>query len=259
MVKSVEQHRKDIVEIGRRIYRLGFVAAYDGNLSVRLEDGDILCTPTAMSKGYMREEDLVVVDPDGALLQGRRKVSSEIAMHLLIYRLRSDVHAVVHAHPPCATGYAAAGLPLNKALVAEVVMTFGCIPLAPYGTTGTPELTEAIKPYVPNYDGILLANHGVVTYGQDIYQAHAKMETVEHFARISLTTRILGKEVLLSSDEIGKLLVAREKYGIKSPLRISENCPRVGEGEESTITLTKSQLVDIIQSALEQLASKSNH
>src|SRR4030095_1220658 len=149
MVKSVEQHRTDIVESGRRSYRLGFVAAYDGNLSVRLEDGDILCTPTAMSKGYMREEDLVVVDPDGALLQGRRKVSSEIAMHLLIYRLRSDVHAVVHAHPPCATGYAAAGLPLNKALVAEAVMTFGCVPLAPYGTTGTPELTEAIRPFVP--------------------------------------------------------------------------------------------------------------
>ncbi len=258
MPKTTDQHRKEIVEIGRRIYRLGYVAAYDGNISVRLEDGNILCTPTAMSKGYMAEEDLSIVDPEGHPLQGVRKVSSEIAMHLLIYKLRPDVHAVVHAHPPCATGYAAAGMPLNKALVAEVVMTFGCVPLAPYGTTGTPELTEAIKPYVPTYDGILLANHGVVTYGQDVFQAHAKMETVEHFARISLTTRILGKEVLLTSDDVSKLLVAREKYGIKSPVKISDTCPRVEDGEEPRITLTKSQLVDIIQTALEQLKTKSN-
>jgi L-fuculose-phosphate aldolase len=254
MSKPIEQHRKDIVEIGRRIYRLGYVAAFDGNISTRLEDGSILCTPTAISKGYMAEDDLIVVDAEGRKVDGERKVSSEIAMHLLIYRLRPDVHAVVHAHPPCATGYAAAGIPLNKALVAEVVMTFGCIPLAPYGTTGTPELTDAIKPYVFDYDGILLANHGVVTYGQDVYLAHAKMETVEHFARISLTTRILGKEVLLSSEDVGKLVVAREKYGIKGPLKISDTCPRAGaEEEQLTITLTKNQLVDMIQTALEQL------
>jgi L-fuculose-phosphate aldolase len=135
-MKSIEQHRGDIVEIGRRVYRLGYVAAYDGNISIRLEDGNILCTPTAISKGYMTEGDLVIVDADGKMVSGSRKVSSEIAMHLLIYKLRPDVHAVVHAHPPCATGYAAAGMPLNKALVAEVVMTFGCVPLAPYGTTG---------------------------------------------------------------------------------------------------------------------------
>jgi L-fuculose-phosphate aldolase len=254
MSKPIEQHRRDIVEIGRRIYRLGYVAAFDGNISTRLEDGNILCTPTAISKGYMAEDDLIIVDAEGRKVDGKRNVSSEIAMHLLIYRLRPDVHAVVHAHPPCATGYAAAGIPLNKALVAEVVMTFGCIPLAPYGTTGTPELTEAIKPYVSDYDGILLANHGVVTYGQDVYLAHAKMETVEHFARISLTTRILGKEVLLSSEDVGKLVVAREKYGIKGPLKISDTCPRAGADEEQlTITLTKTQLVDMIQTALEQL------
>jgi L-fuculose-phosphate aldolase len=258
MNKPIEQHRKDIVEIGRRIYRLGYVAAFDGNISVRLEDGNILCTPTAISKGYMMEEDLVIVDIEGRKVDGQRQVSSELAMHLLIYKLRPDIHAVVHAHPPCATGYAAAGIPLNKALVAEVVMTFGCIPLAPYGTTGTPELTEAIKPYVSNYDGILLANHGVVTYGQDIYLAHAKMETVEHFARISLTTRILGKEVLLSTEDVNKLLVAREKYGITTPIKISETCPRVGvDPEETMITLTKSQLVDMIQTALEQLKDEA--
>jgi len=257
MNKTLEPHRKDIVEIGRRVYRLGFVAAYDGNISVRLPDGNVLATPTAISKGYMSEEDLVVVDAEGNKLEGERKASSEIAMHLLIYKLRPDIHAVVHAHPPCATGYAAAGVPLTKALISEVVLSLGCIPLAKYGTPGTPELTQAIRPYIPHYDALLLANHGVVTYGADIYQAHGKMETVEHFARISLTTHILGKETLLSSEDVDKLLVARERYGIKKPLKITEACPRVSDADlEPTITLTKSQLVDIIQSALAELQIK---
>ncbi len=257
MGKTLEEHRKDIVEIGRRVYRLGFVAAYDGNISVRLEDGNILATPTAISKGYMAEGDLVVVDPEGNKIGGDRKVSSEIAMHLLIYKIRPDVHAVVHAHPPCATGYAAAGVPLNKALVSEVVLTFGCIPLAQYGTPGTPELTDALRPYIPHHEALLMANHGVVTYGADIYQAHGKMEVVEHFARISLTTRIIGKETLLNSEDVDKLLVARERYGIKTPLKVTESCPRVSDpGVDPTITLTKNQLVDIIQAALSELHNK---
>jgi len=257
MSKTLEQHRKDIVEIGRRVYRAGFVAAYDGNISVRLEDGTVLATPTAISKGYMSEEDLVIVNMEGARVHGERRVSSEIAMHLLIYKLRPDVRAVVHAHPPCATGYAAAGVPLNKALVSEVVLTFGCIPLAKYGTPGTPELTEALQPYIPYHDALLMANHGVVAYGSDVFQAHGKMEVVEHFARISLTTHLLGKETLLSSEDVDKLLVAREKYGIKTPVKITESCPMIlDDGLEQTITLTKSQLVDMIQAALAELQNK---
>ncbi len=254
MTESLEQHRKDIVEIGRRIYRLGYVAAFDGNISVRLENGNVLATPTAMSKGFMAEEDLVIVDPEGRAVEGKRKVSSEIAMHLLIYQLRSDVQAVVHAHPPCATGYAAAGVPLTKAILAEVVLVLGCIPLTRYGTTGTSELTDAIRDYVPRHDALLLANHGVVTYGSDLFLAHAKMETVEHFARISLATKVLGRETLLSGEDVDKLLVAREKYGIKGPSPVGEGCPTLGEEEsEPRITLTRSQLVDIIQSALVSL------
>ena len=254
MNKTLEQHRKDIVEIGRRIYQLGYVAAFDGNISVRLENGNVLATPTAMSKGFMAEEDLAIVDAEGRAVEGKRKVSSEIAMHLLVYRLRSDVQAVVHAHPPCATGYAAAGVPLTKAILAEVVLVLGCIPLTRYGTTGTSELTDAIRDYVPRHDALLLANHGVVTYGSDLFLAHAKMETVEHFARISLATRVLGHETLLSGEDVDKLLVAREKYGIKGPSPVGEGCPTLG-GEESEprITLTRSQLVDIIESALVSL------
>src|SRR5438034_10793323 len=165
-----------------------------------------------MSNGMMRPEDLVVTDMYGKKLEGRRNVSSEIAMHLLVYQRRPDVNGVVHAHPPTATGYAAAGLPLNKAIVSEVVLSLGCIPLARYGTPGTPELTEALMPLVGAFDAILMANHGVVTYGPDLLRAYFRMETVEHFAKISLVTELLGRQVLLSETDVDKLLAARQRY-----------------------------------------------
>ena len=194
----------------------GMVAATDGNLSVRLGPERILVTPTCMSKGAMRASDLVVVDMEGRPVSGRRKVSSEIAMHLLIYRLRPDVKGIVHAHPPTATGFAAAGMALNQPLVCEVVMGLGSIPLAKYGTPGTPELTEALEPLVPQYDALLMSNHGVVTYGGDLDQAYMKMETVEHFARIALVTHLLGRQQPLGEAELEKLIVARAKYGAQS-------------------------------------------
>ena len=212
MIKTEDELRKEIVEIGRWIHRQGMVSGYDGNISARLDSHRILSTPTNISKGMMHSDDLVVVDYEGKKITGRRNVTSELAMHLLIYRRRLDVNAVVHAHPPTATGYAAAGLPLNKALISEVVLSFGCIPLARYGTPGTPELTEALAPLVPSYDAILMANHGVVTYGPDLLRAFFKMETVEHFARISLVTEILGRQVLLSESDVDKLLTARQRY-----------------------------------------------
>lgn len=257
MTKTVNQHRKDIVEIGKRIYQLGHVAAFDGNISVRLEDGNILSTPTAMSKGFMTEDDLVIVDFQGNAIEGKRKVSSEIGMHLLIYQLRPDVHGIVHAHPPCATGYAAAGVPLQKAILAEVVLVLGCVPLTQYGTTGTSELADAIREFIPHHDALLLANHGVVAYGSDLFLAHAKMETVEHFARISLTTKILGSEKLLSNDDVDKLIIARERYGVKGSFSVGEECPTTLDTEsESRITLTKRELVDMIQLAVTELRSK---
>jgi len=149
---------------------------------------------------------------EGRLLAGRRKVSSEIGMHLLIYRLRPDVKGVVHAHPPTATGFAAAGLALNQPLVCEVVIGLGSIPLANYGTPGTSELAEALEPLVPQYDALLMSNHGVVTYGTDLSQAFMKMETVEHFARIALVTHQLGRQKPLGAAELEKLVGVREKY-----------------------------------------------
>jgi L-fuculose-phosphate aldolase len=211
-MNSERHHRQEIVRIGRMIHERGYVAATDGNLSVRLRDGHILVTPTGMSKGLMKVSDLVVVDAAGTKLRGKRGVSSEIAMHLLIYRLRQDVHAVVHAHPPTATGYAAAGQALNPALLSEVVIALEDIPLAAYGTPGTSELCDTLAPLVPRYQAILMSNHGVVTYGTDLLTAYMHMETVEHFAKVALVAHMLGRQHLLSEEDMRKLATAREKY-----------------------------------------------
>jgi L-fuculose-phosphate aldolase len=209
---SERQYRHQILRFGEFLHSCGFVAGMDGNLSIRVDEDRVLATPTAMSKAMMRSSDLVVVDLDGRKLAGRRNVSSEIAMHLLIYKLRPDIRGVVHAHPPTATGFAASGMALNRPLVCELVVGLGCVPLARYGTPGTPELSEALEPLIPQYDAILMANHGVVAYGEDLHQAYMKMETVEHFARISLVAHLLGHEQPLNDHEVAKLVEARSKY-----------------------------------------------
>lgn len=209
---SERKYREEIVHYGRMLHQRGFVAAMDGNLSVWLGKDRILVTPTCVSKGAMRPGDMVIVDMDGKRVSGRRNVTSEIGMHLLVYRLREDVKAIVHAHPPTATGFAAAGMALTEPLVCEVVMGLGCIPLARYGTPGTSELAQTLEPYVPNYDAILMSNHGVVAYGDTLEHAYMKMETVEHFAEIALVTHLLGRQQPLQEVEIEKLLLARTKY-----------------------------------------------
>lgn len=206
------KHREEIVRYGRMLHERGFVAAMDGNLSVRLDAKRILVTPTCLSKGAMRASDLVIVGMDGKRIAGRRNVTSEIAMHLLIYRMRPDVGAIVHAHPPTATGFAAAGVALTEPLVCEVVVGLGSIPLARYGTPGTDELAKTLEPFVPRHDAILMLNHGVVAYGDTLEHAHMNMEIVEHFAQIALVTHLLGKQRPLSGVDVEKLMVARMKY-----------------------------------------------
>jgi L-fuculose-phosphate aldolase len=211
-MSSERQARQQIVRFGKMLHDRGYVAATDGNLSVRLNNGHILATPTAMSKGALRPSDMVIVDLEGHRVAGRHHVSSEIAMHLMIYKLRPDIHGVVHAHPPTATGFAAAGLALDQPLVCEVVIGLGSIPLAKYGTPGTPELCETLKPLIAQYDAILMSNHGVVTYADTLERAHMKMETVEHFAQIALVTHLLGRQQPLKDEALEKLLVARSRY-----------------------------------------------
>jgi L-fuculose-phosphate aldolase len=222
MTTNDRQHRKQIVQFGHLLHESGFVAATDGNLSVRLDSTRLLVTPTCISKGRMSAADLVIVNMEGKRLAGKRRVSSEIGMHLLIYRLRPDVHGIVHAHPPTATGFAASGFDLTRPLVCEVVVGLGSIPLARYGTPGTPELTDALAPLVPHHDAILMANHGVVTCGSSLESAYMKMETVEHFAKIALVTHLLGNEQPLGEKEVEKLHQVRHRYmggGIVAPSR----------------------------------------
>ena len=170
-VKSEDEHRRDICTAGRWVHSRAFVASTDGNISVRLDSRRVLTSPTAIGKGMMEPDDLVITDLRGRKLAGRREASSELAMHNLFYSRRPDVNAVVHAHPPTATAFAAAGVPLNKALLSELIISLGCIPVAQYGTPGTQELSDALEPMVKNYHAILLANHGVVTCGPDLLTA----------------------------------------------------------------------------------------
>jgi L-fuculose-phosphate aldolase len=218
--REEEGFRGDIVEIGRRMYARGYVASNDGNISIRLDDTTILTTPKSVSKGFMTPDMMVVVGLDGKKIRGTRDASSELLMHLEVYKNRPDVRAVVHAHPPIATGFAVAGIPLDRAVLAEVVTTLGSIPIAEYGTPSTPELPAAVRKYIKAHDGLLLANHGALTIGPDVYAAYYKMETIEHFAKISLVTRQLGRENLLSREEVHRLQELRGNYGIKAPAPI---------------------------------------
>ncbi len=217
-----ERLRADIVEIGRRVYERGFVASNDGNISVRLDDDRLLMTPTGVSKGFMTPDMLVTTDLAGRKLTGDRDASSEILMHLAVYELRPDIRAVVHAHPPTATGFAVAGIPLDRAVLAEVVTTLGSIPIADYGTPSTTELADAVRRFIRAHDGLLLANHGALTVARELFAAYYKMETVEHFARISLVARQLGGERVLSREEVNRLQHLRGRYGIAAPAPL---CP----------------------------------
>lgn len=216
-----ERERRELVYFGKLLHQREFVAATEGNLSTRTEEGLIVATPTGISKGMMQPEDMVIADDAGRVLRGSRNVSSEIGMHLTIYRMRPDVRAVVHAHPCIATGFASAGFALDQPLCCEVVVTLGSIPLAPYATTGTPEVSESLKPFIPDHNAILMANHGVVTYGCNLNEAYLRMEAVEHFARIVLVTKQLGKGRYLDQASVNKLLLASERYHSNCGARVS--------------------------------------
>jgi len=277
--------RHDIVEIGRRLWQRGFVASNDGNISVRIAPDRLLMTPASVSKGFMSADMMVITDLEGRVVEAApgRKPSSEALMHLVVYRERPDINAVVHAHPPIATGFAVAGIALDRAVLAEVVTTLGGIPIAGYATPSTQELADTVKPLIRLHDGVLLANHGAVALGTDLFSAYYKMETIEHFAQISLVARQLGREHLLSREEVERLQGLRGRYGISVPAPI---CPpdqedpacqivvapdapgerlvadtdlrpdsaSVSVGTDGEIRLTYAELSELIDEAVRQLA-----
>jgi len=204
--------RREIVRVGQLMYERGYVVSSDGNVSVRLDDGRLVATPTQVCKGRMTEEMLAVTDPEGKPLNDRR-ASSELAMHLLVYRERGDVRAVCHAHPPHGSAFAVAGLAIDQPILSEVILTLGCVPLAEYGTPSTDELTEAMRPLVKHHHALLMANHGAVAYGANLWQAFDRLETLEHTAKIAILARVLGGARNLPPDSIEKLIDIREKAG----------------------------------------------
>ncbi|MBZ5591351.1 MAG: class II aldolase/adducin family protein [Acidobacteriia bacterium] len=253
MAKSERELRQDIVDIGRLVYQKGWVAANDGNITVRLSPDRILATPTGVSKGMMHVDDLIIVDKQGAKIEGRKECTSEIFMHCTVYNMRPDIHSVLHAHPPVATGFATAGRPLDQALLPEVIIGLGCVPLAAYGLPGTPALTEPMLPYIPKYDAIMMGNHGAVCYGEDVYKAFFKMETVEHFARIALVAELLGGANVLPRTEVDKLLDSRTRYGIKSRAGAQAGCPVAAEdlGQDGErFLVTRDELVALVDEAM---------
>ena len=201
-MQNIDFLKKEIVGVGKRIYNRGFVASNDGNISARIDDERVLITPTGMSKGFIEPEDLIIVNFNGEVLEGNRKPSSEMFLHLQVYKDRPDVNSVCHAHPPYATGYAVAGFSLEKFILPEVVISLGSIPLIEYGTPGTEEFYNPVVKLLQDYDAFLLANHGALTVGTDVLNAYHKMETVEHAAHITFVAQQLGSITLLNKEQV---------------------------------------------------------
>ena len=208
--------REQMCDVCHKMWQLGWVAANDGNVSVKLDDGTFLATPTGISKSFITPEKLVHIDENGEVLDGPEgaKPSSEIKMHLRCYKEREDVGAVVHAHPPTATGYAVAHLDMDRYTMIETVIAIGSIPVTPYGTPSTYEVPDAIAPYLKEHDVMLLENHGALTVGTDLINAYYRMETLELYAKISLTAHLLGGEKEISKENVNRLIGMRKGYGV---------------------------------------------
>jgi len=242
---------RSIVLICHKLYERGFVTATDGNVSAKLECGNILITPTALNKGQVGENDLVELKADGSPVTLSRKASTEIDMHLFIYSQRKDVQAVVHAHPPHATGFATARVPLTACLFPEVIVGLGAIPLADYATPSTKEVSDSLAPHVKAADAILLANHGVVTYGKDVEDAWFKMEKVEHAAHITFVARVLGGEKPLSSIDIEKLnRISGSSYGKDFSNKIA--CESATPNQDPS----ESELKEMIKEVMSKMKAK---
>lgn len=212
---NIFEAKNQIVEIGRRVWTKEWVAANDGNISCKVSDNEVVCTPTGVSKGFLQLEDLIVVDLEGRKLYGGPlNPSSEIKMHLYVYRERPDIRAVVHAHPATATGFAVSGIALDQCVLPEMVALMGQIPLASYGLPSTDEIPQSIAPYVKNNNAVLLANHGALTWGDSLMQAYYRMETMEHFAKILLISIQLGKVNTFSEKQVQALESLRDKFGL---------------------------------------------
>ena len=219
--------KKQICEIGKRIYDKGFIAANDGNISVKINSNEFLCTPTGVSKGFMTPDMICKVDATGKVLQskGVYRPSSEIKMHLRVYKERPDVNSVVHAHPPYATSYAIVGIPLTEPIMPEAIIVLGCVPIAAYGTPSTDEIPNNVAKYLQHYDAMLLENHGALSYAGDLLAAYHKMESLEFYAKLLFISNQIGKPQQLDKQRVSRLYELRKEMGLpgKHPADICAN------------------------------------
>lgn len=255
--------KKQICDIGKRIYDRNMVAANDGNISVKLNDNEFLCTPTGVSKGFMTPEFICKVDADGNVIQANKgfRPSSEIKMHMRVYKKRPDVGSVVHAHPTFATSFAIAGIPLTQPIMPEAVIALGCVPIAPYGTPSTMEIPDAVEPYLEHFDAVLLESHGALTWSTDLLAAYMKMESVEFYAELLYKARQLGGPKEFSPENVQKLYEIRRKMGLpgRHPADLCQNkgkanCHNCGSCSSSAGSQDSQELVAAItKKVLEQL------
>ena len=217
MALNEKEIKEQICDIGRRIYNRNMVAANDGNISVKLNDNEFLCTPTGVSKGFMTPEYICKVDAKGNVLEANEgfKPSSEIKMHMIVYEKRPDVGSVVHAHPVFATSFAIAGIPLTQPIMPEAVITLGSVPIAPYGTPSTMEIPDAVEPFLDSYDAVLLENHGALTWSSDLLAAYMKMESLEFYAELLYRSKMLGGPQEFTQEQVERLYDIRRSMGLK--------------------------------------------
>ncbi len=229
--------KKQICDIGKRIYNQGMVAANDGNISVRIGENEFLCTPTGVSKGFMTPEYICKVDAKGQVIQANPgfKPSSEIKMHMRVYAQRPDVMSVVHAHPVYATSFAIAGIPLTQPIMPEAVIALGCVPIAAYGTPSTEEIPDAVEKYLQSFDAVLLENHGALTYSDSLLNAYHKMESVEFYAKLLFFSRQLGGPKELTPQQVERLYEIRRQFGLKGK-HPANLCPNAKAGKPSCHT-----------------------
>jgi L-fuculose-phosphate aldolase len=214
--------KQDICEIGRRLYNKGFAAANDGNITVRIGDNEVLCTPTMHSKGFLKPDDISTVDMTGKQLSGRKKRSSEALLHLEIYRNRPDIKSVVHCHPPHATAFAIAREPIPQCVLPEVEVFLGDVPITKYETPGGQQFADTIIPFVKKTNVIILANHGTVSYGVDVEQAFWWTEILDAYCRMLMLAKSLGKVNYFTEEKERELLDLKDQWGFKDPRNTKE-------------------------------------
>jgi len=275
--KTESQHRNDIIDICKRVHSNGWVASNDGNISIRIGPNAVLCTPTGMSKGYLTADQLVKVDMDGNKLEGELEASSEVKIHLDVYKNKQGINSAVHAHPPYSTAYAVAGIPLDQCVIPEIIVSLGSIPLTKYGTPSTMEIPDNIRDYLGDHNAFLLENHGAFTIGSDVHQAYYRMESMELFAKISLLARTLGNVNTIKEENVQKIMDMRSNWikdeGGYAGCRIdgkfigsngngsspasggSGNIGTAVNGDDM-ITIRKSELVDMVSKIVANIVNK---